>query len=122
MMWLTASYVELLAPPSAPQAPDKVLDPQKLDGRFLLDFLYEGKAPNQQVDIRIEVKVDPFSPPQVWVARFATQIAGGEQVALETSMFGYRFKDGYALINYCAEINEVPTPSGTLLLSIVDTP
>jgi hypothetical protein len=122
MTSLTASPVKLLAAPLAPQASGNILDPQKLVDGFLLDFLYEGKAPDQRIDIHIEVKVDRFSPPQVWVARFDTRLAGEEQVELGTSMFSYRFQDGQALISYCAEIGGIPTPSGTLVLSIVDTP
>lgn len=122
MTSFTASSVELLAAPSAPQAPGNVLDPQKLAGRFLLDFLYEGKAPNQQVDIRIEVIIDRFTSPKVWEAQFVTQLSDVEQVALATSPFSFDFEDGRALISYCAKIGGVPKPSGTLVLSIVDTP
>ncbi|UVM28291.1 hypothetical protein [Pseudomonas sp. B21-021] len=62
MQTLQVSPLNLLAPAEAPQAPNGVLDTQKLNGVFLLDFFYEGKAANQQIDITIEVKPDRFSP------------------------------------------------------------
>lgn len=122
MQTLQVSPFDLLAPAEAPQAPNGVLDTQKLGGVFLLDFLYAGKAANQQIDITIAVQPDRFSPPISWGTRFTTSIAGKEQASLDSkTMFGYQFKNGSAVISYIATINGIPQPSDTLQLSIVDT-
>ncbi|QJP93835.1 hypothetical protein [Pseudomonas fluorescens] len=122
MQTLQVSPLNLLAPAEAPQAPNGVLDTQKLDGVFLLDFFYEGKAANQQIDITIAVKPDRFSPPIPWGTRFTTSTAGKEQVSLNSrSLFGYQFKSGSVVISYLATIDGPPQPSEALPLSIVDT-
>ncbi|UDI93759.1 MULTISPECIES: hypothetical protein [Pseudomonas] len=122
MQTLQLSPLNLLAPAEAPQAPNGVLDTKKLDGVFLLDFFYEGKAANQQIDITIAVKPDRFSPPIPWGTRFTTSAAGKEQVSLDSrSLFNYQFKNGSAEISYIATIDGTTQPSKVLPLSIVDT-
>lgn len=124
MQTLTLSTQELLAPPDAPQAVNDRLDAEivKKEGVFKLDFFYKGKAPDQQIDLRIEIRVDRFSPPSIWVARFKTLTTGKEQVLFSSNLFHPTFRNGSALISYTATINEIVQPSGTLQLSIVDTP
>ncbi|WP_129972353.1 MULTISPECIES: hypothetical protein [unclassified Pseudomonas] len=122
MQTLQVSPLNRLAPAEAPQAPNGVLDTQKLDSVFLLDFFYEGKAANQQIDITIAVNPDRFSPPIPWGTRFMTSTAGKEQVSLNSrSLFGYQFKSGSVVISYLATIDGPPQPSEPLPLSIVDT-
>ncbi|PNA05004.1 MULTISPECIES: hypothetical protein [unclassified Pseudomonas] len=114
--------MQKLAAAEAPQAPNGVLDTQKLSDAFLLDFFYEEKAANQQIDITIEVKPDRFSIPIEKHARFTTFIAEKEQFSLGSkSLFDYQFKNGSAVIHFIATINGTPQPSDTLELSIVDT-
>ena len=114
--------MQKLAAAEAPQAPNGVLDTQKLSDAFLLDFFYEGKAANQQIDITIEVKPDRLSSPIEKHARFTTFIVEKEQFSLGSkSLFDYQFKNGSAVIHFIATINGTPQPSDTLELSIVDT-
>ncbi len=124
MQTLALSTHELLAPPDTPQATNGLLDPEKVkkEGAFKLDFLYEGKAPDQQIDIRIEIRVDRFSPPSVWNAEFMTLTTGKEQVLLASRLFDFTFRNGSALVSYTATKNGIAQPSSTLQLSLVDTP
>ncbi len=121
MQTLSVSRAVLLAPPKAPQAPNGILDTRKLQGVFLLDFDYTGKAAGQRVYIFLAVKPDRFSPPEVWTADFTTQTSGDEQQRLTTDMFNYQFKGGSVEITYTARITGEDRPSEPLMLRIVDT-